>query len=289
MTKFATLFALAALLLVACSPLPVLNLAVPSSGYKLARDLAYSELPRHRLDVYTPASGRLPAPVVVFFYGGRWSGGAKTQYRFVGQALASQGLVAVIADYRVYPQVRFPAFIEDGAKAVRWTHRNIDEYGGNPDCIFLMGHSAGAHIAAMLALSETYLESESVPRAAICGMVGLAGPYDFLPLTAQDLKDIFSSARDLAETQPINFVDGDIPPLLLMTGADDETVESANSIHLARRVRAAGGRARLVEYPGRGHAGILLALAAPLRKLDPVLKDVVAFIEHHLAPLPDAR
>lgn len=285
MIKPAALLATAAMLLVACSPLKLLNTVVPSAGYELTHDIAYGKRPRQHLDVYTPARD-LPAPVVVFFYGGRWSSGVKAEYRFVGQALASRGLVAVIADYRVYPQVRFPAFVEDGAKAVRWTHRNVARYGGRPECVFLMGHSAGAHIAALLTLRETYLRSQDVPLTAVRGMVGLAGPYDFLPLTASDLKDIFATARDPRRTQPIHFAGGDEPPLLLMTGSDDTQVRPANSINLARRVRDAGGRARLMLYPERGHAGILLALAAPLRWLAPVLRDSSGFVRRRCAPRP---
>lgn len=289
MLKPAALLAIAAAPLVACSPLKILNVVVPAAGYEFTRDIAYRQRPRQRLDVYTP-SRDLPAPVVVFFYGGRWSDGAKAEYRFVGQALASRGLVAVIADYRVYPQVRFPAFVEDGAKAVRWTHRHVARYGGRPECMFLMGHSAGAHIAALLTLRESYLRSQDVPLTAVRGMIGLAGPYDFLPLTASDLKDIFAPAGDLRRTQPIRFVGGDEPPLLLMTGADDTKVKPANSINLARRVREVGGRARLVQYPGRGHAGILLALAAPLRWLAPVLRDASGFISRRCPDrYPDTR
>ncbi len=266
-------------LTIACSPLQLLNLAVPRSGYALTRNLAYGERPRQRLDIYAPVKQSALSPVVVFFYGGRWSGGEKADYRFVGQALAARNMIAVIADYRLYPRVRFPAFLEDGAMAVRWVRDHIQIYGADPDNIFLMGHSAGAHIAAMLALDERYLAAEGLSPTALRGMIGLSGPYDFLPFTSADVREIFAPAEDARQTQPIYFVDGDEAPLLLLTGGEDTTVKPANSINLAARVKAAGGQARLIEYPDRGHAGMLLALAAPLRKLDPVLDDSADFVQ----------
>jgi len=273
------IISLAVSMTIACSPLQLLNLAVPRSGYTLTRDLAYGERPRQRLDVYAPIRHRALLPTVVFFYGGRWSGGDKADYRFVGQALAAKDMIAVIADYRLYPQVRFPAFLEDGAMAVRWVRDHLQIYGGDPDKIFLMGHSAGAHIAAMLALDERYLVAEGLSRTTLRGMVGLSGPYDFLPFTSEDLREIFAPAADARQTQPIHFVDGNEAPLLLLAGGKDTTVKPANSINLAARVKAAGGQAKLIEYPGRGHAGMLVALAAPLRKLDPVLDDSTDFVQ----------
>lgn len=271
-------------MLAGCSPLKLINLAVPRGGYEVIGDIAYGGHPRQRLDIYVPDGLMAPAPVapkpvVVFFHGGRWQFGDKDRYRFAGQALASEGYVAVLSSYRLYPEIRFPSIVEDGAKAVDWVHNHIGEYGGNSRCIYLMGHSSGAHTAAMLALDERYLRDVGVGLDPICGMIGLAGPYDFLPLTADDLKDLFSTADDIKNTQPIHFVDGQGPPLLLLHGLEDDTVKLKNSVNLARRVCEAGGEAKLITYPGRGHAGMLVALAAPLRFLAPVLEDTAGFIE----------
>ena len=189
-----------------CGP-ALLNALVPEGGYRLERDLAYGDLARQRLDVYLPEGLAGPAPVVVFFYGGRWESGAKGAFRFVGQALASRGFVAVIPDYRRYPEVRFPTFVEDGAAAVAWVRRNIGELGGDPGSLHLAGHSAGAHIAALLALDHHYLAEVGVDRSAVTSFVGLAGPYDFLPLDDPTLEAIYA-VEDMGATQPISFERG---------------------------------------------------------------------------------
>jgi acetyl esterase/lipase len=280
---------LAAALLVAlptngCGP-KLLDALVPDDGYRVERDLAYGDLPRRRLDVYVPEGLAGPAPVVVFFYGGRWQSGDKGQYRFVGEALAARGFIAVIPDYRLYPEVRFPRFVDDGAAAVAWTRANLGRFGGDPTALHLMGHSSGAHIAALLALDHHYLAGAGVPAAAIGSFVGLAGPYDFLPLDDPTLERIFA-VDDMAATQPITFADRSAPPTLLLHGADDATVLPANSEHLAAALAAAGNRAELKIYPGIGHVGLAAALAAPLRWLAQVLDDVADFLQEAQA---DAR
>ena len=259
-----------------CGP-RLLHALVPDGGYRLERDLAYGDLPRQRLDAYLPDGLAGPAPVVVFFYGGRWEAGAKGEFRFVGQALASRGFVAVIPDYRRYPAVRFPTFVEDGAAAVAWVRSNIGELGGDPGSLHLAGHSAGAHVAALLALDHRYLADVGVDREAVTSFVGLAGPYDFLPLDDPTLEEIFA-VEDMATTQPITFAERSAPPTLLLHGADDATVLPANSEHLADALATAGKHAELKIYPDLGHIGLLIALAAPLRWLAPVLADVSAFL-----------
>lgn len=115
--------------------------------------------PRQKLDVYRPKKMMPPAKVVIFFHGDSWRNGSKTDHRFVGQALTSRGFVVVIPDYRVYPQVIFPAFVEDGASAVRWVRDNISTYDGDKNQLYLMGHFAGSHIAALLTLDFRYLHA----------------------------------------------------------------------------------------------------------------------------------
>jgi acetyl esterase/lipase len=274
------LLAAAGALLAGCSASGLVNALLPTGHYARHAALAYGDDARQRLDLYVPndAASKPKAPVIVFFYGGRWQGGTRDDYRFIGEALTAEGFIAVIPDYRVYPQVVFPAFVDDGAAAVRWTIDHIADYGGDPDRIILMGHSAGAHLAMLLALDRSYLSSAGVAPGHIRGVVGLAGPYDFLPLTDPELKPVFGPEDRLAATQPINFVSATEPPLLLLHGLADTTVSPRNSEHLAAAARAKQAQATLIEYPDYGHVGILARLAAPFRAAFPVLKDIAAFV-----------
>lgn len=269
---------LAAALSAGCSGQQLLNTLTPSGGYAFASGVVYDAERRLDLDVYTPVGARGRPPVVVFFYGGRWSGGAPADYRFVGQALASRGFVAVLPDYRHYPAVRFPEFVHDAARAVRWTREQVARYGGDPDRIFVMGHSSGAHLAAMLALNPEYLAREGLKRSVLKGMIGLAGPYDFLPLTDADLRDMFGPPERFEQSQPVTFVDGDNPPLLLLHGKDDATVGVHNTRNLAAAVARAGGAVETVIYPRMSHAWIVATLAAPLRGRADVLDQVARFV-----------
>jgi acetyl esterase/lipase len=259
----------------------LLNRALPSAGTRVSRDVAYGELPRQRLDVYRGADARDPAPVVVFFYGGSWQGGDKTDYLFIADAFTAEGFLTVVPDYRVYPSVKFPAFVEDGAQVVRWARDHVAEFGGDPARIYLIGHSAGAHIAVLLALDERYLEQAGVDRSAIRAVVGMAGPYDFLPFSSETLRTLFGPSDGWPTTQPINFVDGRGAPLLLLAGAWDTTVSAGNTRRLTARICANGGVARAIIYPYLGHATILGALSRPLRGIAPVLRDTVAFLKEH--------
>jgi acetyl esterase/lipase len=258
-----------------CSGLDLLNAVVPGSGYVADTDLPYGDGPRRRLDIYRPAAAPAAptgAPVIVFFYGGNWESGARRLYRFVGQGFASQGFVTVVPDYRLYPEVRYPGFVEDGAAAVVWVVRNIVRFGGDPRRIVLVGHSAGAHIALMLALNPAFLGTD---RAAVAGAAGLAGPYDFNPSGRN--RDILNADSGGPSSMPIDYVDGAGPPVLLLTGAADATFSPGNSTRLAARIRERGGPVRVIEYQGVGHEKILAALAAPLTWLLPVRQDVAAF------------
>ncbi len=270
----------ATLALTGCSPLDVLNATAPVSSTLAESGIAYGAQERQQLDVYrpaaTPAGG---APVVLFFYGGRWSDGDRADYAFVGAALAEAGMVVVVADYRLYPQVRFPAFVEDGARAFAWTHEHIERFGGDPASIYLMGHSAGAHIASLLALDRRWLRDGRQPA----GMIGLAGPYDFLPIEATDLRAIFGPPERFPESQPIEYVRGDAPPLYLLHGLDDDTVRPGNTRNLAQAIRARGGRVETRFYESAGHAAIIGAIAGVTDFLAPVRADIVDFIERTTA------
>ena len=246
------------------------------------RDIRYAEEARLTLDVCRPKTAAA-APVVVFFYGGGWRSGHKGLYRYAAKALARRGYVAVVPDYRIYPEVRYPDFLDDGARAVRWVKDNVHRFGGDPEKIFLMGHSAGAHIAAMLAIDASWLGRVAlVPGRDLAGLIGIAGPYDFLPLTDETRIVIFGGANR-AETQPIFHVGPGAPPALLLTGDRDTLVDAGNSARLAERLRAAGNAATAVIYPGIGHYIIVAALAPLLRLRVPVLRDAEDFIARTLA------
>jgi len=246
--------------------------------YDTMRDISYADGARHKLDVYQPR-GAAGAPVIVFFYGGSWQIGRKGWYRFLGATLAARGYVVVVPDYRLYPEVKFPEFLMDGARALRWTHDNIAAFHGNPRRLFVMGHSAGAHIAAMLALDAKWLDEVGLqPNRDVAGLIGLSGPYDFLPLKDATLTVIFGGANRPV-TQPISFAEGRKPPALLLTGATDDTVDPGNSTRLAEKLRRHGNDATEVVYPRLGHMTIMAALIPVLGRFFPLLHDMDAFIQ----------
>lgn len=264
----------------AFAPAQVLN-ALARGDFTVTRDIAYGPGPRGRLDVYAPRHAA-DAPVVVFFYGGSWQEGRRSLYRFVGAALAARGIVTVIPDYRLYPETVFPGFLRDGAAAVGWALTHAAAFGGDPERLFLMGHSAGAYIAAMLALDPVWLAAQHLqPGQDIAGFIGLAGPYDFLPLTDPVLQRIFGPPAGLARTQPINFVRPGAPPAFLAAGTEDRTVDPGNSVRLARRLNAMGDSVTLRLYPGLDHRRLIGSLSPWLRLLGPVLPDCLAFIRQH--------
>jgi acetyl esterase/lipase len=254
-----------------------LGLITPSGGAGVTRSIAYRSGERGTLDVYKPANAA-NAPVAIFFYGGSWQMGRKDLYRFVGNALAARGILMIVPDYRVYPEVRFPDFLRDGAAAVRWSRDNAASFGGDPGRIFIMGHSAGAHIAAMLALDPQWLAAEDLdPAQDIAGLIGLSGPYDFLPLQSENLVAVFRG-NNRPETQPVNFVTPSAPPAFLATGNKDEIVLPRNSDRLAERLAQSNVKAKHAVYEGRGHFGTIAAFVGPLHFLAPALEDTVGFI-----------
>ena len=269
----------AASALAARSPLTCFSFLVPkdAGSQPVLVGVAYGVGPRQRLDVYAPVTRQYRLrPVVVFFYGGAWGSGRREDYAFVGRALAAQGFVVVVPDYRLVPEVRFPAFLEDSAAAIRWARDNAAAFGGDEERISLVGHSAGAYNAAMLALDPRWLGPD---RAAVRGFVTLAGPFDFLPLDDPATIGAFGTWPRPEETQPVFYASNDDPPALLLHGAADDRVELRNSEALKARLDAVGGRAELIAYPDLGHIGVLTALARPLRLRAPVLDDIAAFVK----------
>lgn len=281
-----TALIVAPLAIAGCSSLGTLNAVnslTPGDGGtdRVAVDIAFGSDPRQKLDIYTPA-GTAKAPVIVFFYGGSWSSGRRQDYAFAARALAAQGFVVVVPDYRLVPQVKFPAFVEDGAAAVAWARAHIADHGGDPARIGVAGHSAGAYIALMLALDPQWLAKAGAP-GAIKAAVGLAGPYDFLPFVPGGAADLaLGGPGDLAPTQPIGFARADAPPVLLLNGAEDTTVLPRNATNLAAALTAKGAIAETRIYPDIGHIGILLAVSKPFRSKAPALADSAGFLHKQL-------
>ncbi len=274
--------AIAALLgtLAACSPLTVINALSPDSASKVTRGIAYGSDARHKLDLYAPASGSRPAPVVVFFYGGNWNSGQRADYAFVGHALASRGIVAIVADYRLHPQVRYPAFLQDSAQAVDWALREAAHYGGDAGRVYLMGHSAGAYNAAMLALAPQWLAEQGQSNRSLRGWIGLAGPYNFIPIENPTARLVFPYPATPPDSQPINHVSASSPPALLIAARSDALVDpQRNTGALAEQLRALGVSVTERHFDHVSHATLVASLAGPLRTLAPTLDEVAQFIE----------
>jgi acetyl esterase/lipase len=281
----------AALLLAAAAGLPAVGQALAGStvaslysglvsdrGVVVEAGVAFGPLARDRLDIYRPASGDKGGPIAMFIYGGGWRSGERATYGFVGAALAARGITTVIADYRLFPDVQFPLFVEDAARAYAWVSANLASDAGRRRPIVLIGHSAGAYIAAMLALDERYLTAAGVAERP-AGLIGLAGPYAFDPTTYPTTAAIFAPAAGHADdARPVALVRQGPPRALLMHGLKDETVQLYNTRDLTTALLAAGTPVRTVEYDGIGHMGLVLAISRPLRWRAPALKEMVTFI-----------
>lgn len=249
-----------------------LSMLVGDGGVDVSYGISYGAHPRQKLDVYRPRRlDERERPVALFLYGGSWKGGSRSCYGFVGAALAARGIATAVADYRLYPEVRWPVFQEDAAEAFRWTRTTLGANGQRS--VIVVGHSAGAHMAAMLACDRRWLGSDR-PAA----LVGLAGPYAFDPTTWPTTRDIFRTVAHRDEARPVAFAGSTAPPALLIHGAADDTVKPHNTEELATAFYAAGARAETVLLDGIGHKGLIFGFARPLRRRVPVLDTIVAFV-----------
>ncbi len=242
---------------------------------------SYGDHSRQKLDIYRPLRKKRGAPILVFFYGGAWRNGHRSYYRPLGWALSHAGYLCVIADYRLFPEVRFPTFNEDAATALSWVQENAARLGGDPDRLGLIGHSAGAHIGATISLDPQYLDAVGVPTSTIKAFAGIAGPYGADLTTFESTSAIFSNARSVDATRPIKLINGqDAPRMLLMHGGRDTTVLQQNSTGLANAIVEAGGEAQAAIYSKLGHIDILFALAPLFRWRAPVWRDLMDFMGH---------
>ena len=266
-----------ALALAGCSALDMVDAVTPRGGYSLEANQAYGSDARQKLDVYRPAGpDDYTRPVVLFFYGGNWKEGSKAGYRFVGQSLATAGYVTIVADYRLYPAVGFPAFVEDSAAATAWTASHMLKPDGSPRRIVLMGHSAGAYIAAMLAVDPRYLGPR---RALIQAWIGLAGPYQFEP---NEENGRILRSPDGRPNMAADAAVAGAPPAFLLVAGDDELVGPVNADRLEAKLRSLNVPVVRKTYPGVHHATLIGGLGSSFGFVAPVRADVLAY----LAALP---
>jgi len=293
LSRHSPTFALIAVLLFAlqaCSPLAAVNAIAPDEGIMVMPDIRYGDGDRQILDLYRPEKAQISLPTILFFYGGSWKRGSREKYAFAARALAGKGFLVAVADYRTYPDVKFPAFVHDGAKAVAWLTQNASLYGGKTTDIHLMGHSAGAHIAAMIALDDRYLIRENLSRAVLGRWVGLAGPYAFYPSKVKSVRDIFSDTPNEDMARPITFASmPGAPDALLLHGGDDTVVLPENSQKLAAALSMSGVTAHAHIYPDIGHAPLVLSLSAPFQRFAATLEDSAAFLKGGAIPKGPSR
>ena len=287
---FALMTTMLTLLMAGCSATGALNAVTTSGSYVLSADVAYGTHPRQKLDIYTPKAASPAAgwPVVVFIYGGSWNDGARAQYQFVGEALAARGVMTLVADYRLYPEVRYPDFLSDSAQALAYGFENAAQLGGDPKRVFVMGHSAGGYNAAMLALDARWLKAAGHRPNELAGWIGLAGPYDFYPIVNPAAKPVFFHPNYPQNSQPIGFTSADAPRSFLAAAVDDKLVNpQRNTVQLADKLQAAGVPVTVKLYAKASHTTLIGAFAWPLRWIAPVLDDVHAFISD--GPLAPAK
>ena len=256
----------------------LLSLLSPAPA-RVIRNVAYAAHDHGKLDVYLPRTPAARRPIALFIYGGSWQSGEKAMYAFVGRTLAARGIVTAIADYRVYPEVKYPEFLQDNAEAAAFVKSQASAWGADPHQFYLIGHSAGAYDVAMLGLDRRWLAAVGMdPRRDLAGVIGLAGPYDFLPLRDPILKIIFGPKETRPATQPIAYVTGDAPPMFLAAGAGDKVVDPGNTTRLAAAIKAKGGEVEAQIYPGIGHVGALVSIVGPFRHRAPVLSQILGFM-----------
>ena len=267
------------LCVVHCSGIKSLAVNVPAvvgrTGF--IADVPFADGADLRLDVFSP-SNRRGAPTIVFLHGGAWIEGSKEDFRFIGAVLADAGYLTVIPQYRLFPEVKFPTFVEDAAQAVAWARRNAARYGGDPGRLFLMGHSAGAHIAALVAFDDRYLSAAGVSPGCVRGFIGISGPYA-LELRTPFLHGVFPAEFSADDWQPIRRVTPLAPPTLLLHGQSDWMVQAEESIALGRRLKSLGVPVRVRLYSGRSHRDLITAWWPPLQHRTPVLHEASTFID----------
>jgi acetyl esterase/lipase len=282
--SFAALSVSTAAALSACSPVKVLNGLVPTDTYQFQGGLAYGKAPRQVLDVYQPLPSTAPArgarPLVVFFFGGTWTTGDRASYRFVGEALAARGAVVVVPDYGLSPAFTYPAFVRDSALAVKWALDNAERLGADPKQVYVMGHSSGGYNAAMVALDARWLGEVGASPKQLAGWIGLAGPYDFLPIGDPQAQAAFNWPDTPRDSQPLTHVTPASPRALLMAASKDKLVyPDRNTLQMAAALRAADVPVEVKLFDNLSHVTLIGAFGKPIQWLGgPVLPPVMDFL-----------
>jgi len=274
----------AAAVLSACSPVKVLNGLVPGDTYRFQGGLAYGKAPRQVLDVYQPLPSTVPAtgarPLVVFFFGGTWTNGDRASYKFVGEALAARGAVVVVPDYGLSPAFTYPVFVRDSALAVKWALDHAAQLGADPKQVYVMGHSSGGYNAAMVALDDRWLGEVGASPRQLAGWIGLAGPYDFLPIGDPQAQAAFNWPDTPRDSQPLVHASAASPRALLMAASKDKLVyPDRNTGRMAAALREAGVPVDVKLFDNLSHVTLIGAFAKPIQWLGgPVLPPVLDFI-----------
>jgi len=272
--KFILGLTTAAIGLVACAPVNVLNGITPSDSFSKNKDVSFGELPRQKMDVYIASEPREAAPVIVFVHGGSWDSGSKDIYKFLAEGFTKDGFDVVVPNYRLYPEGRYPTFMEDNALAVAETAKR---FPNRP--IALMGHSAGGYNVLMLGLVPKYLEAVGVDRCSqIAGIAALSAPVGIVPLKAEPLITIFPD-RFTKEDAPLNQVNGRAPKMFLANGEDDKTVYPDNSVALGEKINARGGNAEVKIYPDMNHTDAVKVLSRRFDGDSELKADLVRFFD----------
>lgn len=273
---------LTAFLLNSCTPARVVsavNTSNPAWGLRVARDQAYGPDTRHKLDIYAPKPAPDQArPLILFIHGGSWTGGDKSEHAFVGESLARAGYVTGVMNYRLAPQHRYPAYVQDAALALRWLRQHATEYGASPDNVFVVGHSAGGFNAVELVNNTRWLREVNVPVSSLRGVIGIAGPYsyDFRQFPS---RNAFPERGVPDDIMPDRHVRPDAPPHLLLVAENDTVVYPQNALNMEAALKKAGVPVERRVLPRLNHITIIGAVARNLSFLGGTRAEIISFVE----------
>jgi acetyl esterase/lipase len=259
------------------------------ANVKIVRDVCYHEEcgdDRHRLDLYAPP-GASNAPVVIFYYGGGWRSGNKDLFEHLGRAFAVRGYVAVIVNYRLTPHVKSPAHAHDCAAAAAWVNSHVCKYGGDSETIFLIGHSAGAHLAALLGVDNHFLDSHGFDPAALRGVIAISGVYNLeehidttVFTSAEHVQDAFGDLpEELQKASPLWYVREGLPPFLVIVAEDDPEGLRSQAREFADALRGAGTDVVYISLKRRDHFSIIRRFGSGT---DTTIRAINEFLRHVL-------